>query len=191
MKKYLLFAAIALVAAGCNQQSQQQQTPPPASTTQVYSNGTYGFTFQYPQDLSFVTPNYATLQDKIVELSIPHDAYPKTNFGDAAFSVSASYEKTLADCLKASPPENSDGFKTQTTINGTTYYMTKGSGAGAGNRYNTTAYRTFKGTQTCIEINETIHTASIGNFTPGSVTEVDSAAIQTRLDNILNTFKFN
>ena len=114
-------------------QSTQQfrQALPPS--LQTYKNSTYGFEFQYPQGLNFVTPSYANLQDKITQLQIPQTDYPQTNLGDAAIAISASNAKSLSDCLSQNPPENSDGFKTKTSINGTDFYMTKSSGVGAGN----------------------------------------------------------
>lgn len=200
MKKIIpllaLMAIAALTGAGCNS-SFSEPLPgenQPATTTalfQTYKNGTYGFEFQYPSDTVFVTPNYALLEDKIVEIGIPQTDYPKTNFGDAAFSVSASFAKSLAACLSQNPPENGDGFKTKTELNGIPFYMTSSTGAGAGNRYNSKIYRTLSGNQTCLELNETIHTSVIDNYPPGTVTEVDKNIIQSRLDKMLSTFKFS
>ncbi len=192
MKKTILSAIslLMLVGAGCNQ---LPSTPSGdmTSTLQSYRNGTYGFTFTYPSTMEFVTPSYPLLQDKIVQLSIPQTGYPKTNFGDAAFSVSASYAKTLSACLAANTPQNSDGFKKEAEINGTTFYFTKGAGAGAGNRYDSTIYRTLVGGQTCLELNETIHTTNIANYPSGTVTEIDKNVVQARLDAILNSFTLN
>lgn len=202
MKRIIPFAFLAaVVLAGCrfnfsgppsqnNPATSSTPSTTPVSTLQIYKNGTYGFEFKYSPDMVFVTPVYASLQDKIVELSIPHDSYPKTNFGDAAFSVSASYSKSLAACLSQNPPENGDGFKTKTEINGQPFYMTSSTGAGAGNRYDATFYRTLIGTQTCVELGETIHTSNIGNYDPGTVTEVDKKVVQAKLDKILSSFTF-
>ena len=161
------------------------------SNLQTYKNTTYNFIFNYPDSVSFVTPTYSNLEEKILQLQIPQSDYPKTNFGDAAFSVSTTYAKDLADCLAKNSPENSDGFKTPIKINDATFYKTSSSGVGAGNLYEATNYRTLTGTGTCIELVETIHTANIANYTPGSVTQVDKVNVQTRLDHILNTFKLN
>ena len=195
MKKHLvLLAAIALLAAACNSKSNVGQVPPPppaAPTTQTFSNATYGFSFTYPIALQTTTPAYSLLEDKIVQLQIPQSAYPNTNFGDAAFSVSAQYAAGLGDCLKLNAPENSDGFKTKVTINDVDFYMTNSNGAGAGNLYQSKVYRTVKSTGgACIELMETIHTSNIGNYPPNTVTEVNTAPIQEQLDSILNSFKF-
>jgi hypothetical protein len=201
MKKLIfIVAAVVLIAASCNKatpvdNSNQtgNNTPPPASvpTTQTYTNATYGIQFEYPLYMTFVTPSYANLTDKIVQVQIPRTEYSGTNFGDAAISVSAGTAKTLADCLKLSPPENGDGFKTKVVINGVDFYMTKSTGVGAGNLYESNIYRTVKSPGgACIEINETIHTSNIGNYTPGTVTEVNKTAVQTKLDSVLQSFKF-
>jgi hypothetical protein len=200
MKKILIIAAvIALAAASCN----NSQTPPPDQTptptptptapaAQTYNNATYGFSFTYPDEWHFVTPTYASLQDQIVQVQLAGDQYPGTNFGDAAFTVSAQYAASLADCLKLSPPENGDGFKTPVVINGATFYKTASSGAGAGNFYESTVYRTVNAPNgACIELNETIHTSKIGNYPTGTVTEVDKTAVQARLDALLNSFQFS
>lgn len=196
MKKILALGALALIAAGCNQNntgyqnnnnnSGQSQAP----ANQVYANQTYGFQFAYPENFEFVTPTYPNLQDKIVQLQTKANAYPNTNFNDAAFSASAQFAKTLQDCLALSLPESANkGFNTKTSINGVDFYMNKGAGAAAGNIYDQTVYRTLKG-QNCIELSETIHTGNIGNYPPGQVTEVDKGQIQNQLDSILQSFKF-
>ena len=200
MKKILSILLVAFAAAGCSKaaqtqptvQVQQKQPAKPSATpapTQTYKNLTYGFEFQYPASMGFTTPIYAQLEDKVVQLTIPQADYPKTNFGDAAISVSASYAKTLAACLALNPPEGGDGFKTATKFNGLSFFTTKGGGAGAGNDYATRTYRTYTKQQTCIEINETIHTSNIGNYTPGTVTSVNTQTVQDRLDVVLKTFK--
>ncbi len=192
MKKIFLLAAIALVAAACNQQANNQNNNQPQQTSQqlqTYKNYTYGFEFQYPADLGFVTPNYASLEDKIAQISIQNGSYPKTNFGDAAFSVSAQFAKNLQGCLKLNAPENADKFNTKVTINGIDFYMSRGTGAGAGNYYESRAYRTLSGGGTCIELLETLHTGNIYNYPAGTVTEVDKNAVWARLDQMLNSFK--
>jgi hypothetical protein len=198
MKKLLvIISLIVLTAAACNKTTTNNSntlppSPQPSSDTQVYTNATYGFEFTYPKTMKFITPTYASLQDKIVEIQITKDEYSGTNFGDGAFSVSAQYAKSLMECLNLTPPENGDGFKTKITINGVDFYMTKSAGAGAGNFYESNVYRTVRSPGgACIEIMETIHTTNIGNYPEGTVTEVNKAEIQQKLDQILNSFSFS
>ena len=141
--------------------------------------------------MQVVTPTYGNLKDEVVQVQIPKKAYTGTNFDDAAISVSTQSAKSLNDCLSLTPPEGSDGFKTKITINGVSFYMTNSNGAGAGNFYESKVYRTAKSAGgTCIEISETIHTSNIGNYTPGTVTEVNQSDVQAKLDPIVQSFKF-
>src|SRR6185436_9291971 len=127
----------------------------------------------------------------IVQVQIPASHYPGTNFNDGAISISAASAKDLAACLKLSPPQNSDGFATKIIINNVDFYMTASSGAAAGNLYESKVYRTLKTLEgACIEINQTIHTANIGNFPVGSVSEVNKTNVQAILDDVLNSFTF-
>jgi hypothetical protein len=194
MKKVALMSFLLLFAAGCNTYRNTTTNQAPTTTdsqTQTYKNSTYGFEFNYPEDAFFKTSNYGLLQDKVVELGISQNDYANTNFGDAAFSVSASYAKSLENCLAMNAPESGDDFKIEKQINGISFHMTKSTGAGAGNIYDSTIYRTLVGNQTCIELNETIHTSNIGNYPAGTITEVNKAEVQSNLDRILNTFKFS
>lgn len=198
MKK-ITFALIftSLLAAGCNYQATNQNSnntntanTNTAEQMQTYHNSSYGIEFQYPETMQFVTSTYAMLDNKVAELQIPQTDYPNTNFGDAAFSVSTVSATSLDQCLKMNAPENGDGFKTQTNVNGRTFYMTKSSGAAAGNRYDSTVYRTLVN-QTCYELLETIHTSAIENYPAGTVSSVDPTPIQAKLDSVLNTFQIN
>ena len=193
-----LLALTFLLAAACNSQVVQMtpptQTPPPPATPvlQTYRYQPYGFEFKYPADWVFNDPSgYANLQDKIVQVELSKDAYPKTNFDDAAFTVSAQFAPTLAACLAF--PANATGnagFKATQVINGIIFYTAQGNGAGAGNFYESHDFRTLHG-GICIEIDETLHTSNIANFDPGTVTEVNHDQIFQRLDQLLMTFKFN
>jgi len=200
--KFLGVGLLLLLAAACNKtgqnnqnnqtgQNQTQNNQQPA--LQTYHSLTYGFEFQYPQEWGFVTPTYAELQDQIVQLNLPQTAYPKTNFGDAGFAASAQFAKDLPACL-ALPANTLEGAKfTQDnpkTINGVTFYEKDGTGAGAGNLYETHAFRTFRG-NLCLELSETLHTGNIGNYPAGTVTEVNHQEVFSRLDQILNSFKFD
>lgn len=156
---------------------------------QNYKNSAYNFQFDYPATFALTDPNYGNLENKIVQVQLLSGAYPKTNFDDAAFTVSRKTAKSLSECLTMNEPEGGTGFKNGTTVNGIKFYTTTGNGAGAGNYYETKIYRTFASSE-CFEIVETIHTSNIGNFDPGTVTEINKTPIWTELDNILSTFNF-
>lgn len=161
----------------------------PATTNQTYKNSAYKFQFDYDKDFSFVNANYANLEEKIVQVELPGSIFPKTNLSNAGFAVSMSTSKNEKECLTVNLPEGVEAFTKKTTINGQEFFTANGNGAGAGNFYESKNYRAFVGTS-CFEINETIHTANIGNFDPGTVTEVDKDAVWKKLDAITASFKF-
>jgi hypothetical protein len=190
----ILLASLALILTGFGCATvpvkPSNPTPIPKPTTQAYTNGTYGFTFNHPKEMVFVAPTYANLEDKIVQLQIPQKKYPKTNFGDGAFSVSAVYAKTLADCLKTPGNETSNSFKNKTTINGVEFYTATSTDAGLGNFYEAKLYRTLVGGQTCIELSEVVHTTNIYNYPEGTVTAVDTKPVWEELETVAQSFKF-
>jgi len=194
MKKLLLIAAgIALIAASCNKSAPGDNTNqnPPENTEQnsTYSYAPYGFEFNYGADWQFTSPAYANLEEKIVQVQLPQSTYPGTNFGDAAFTVSAGTAATLDECLQLNSADTA-GFNTVQEINGTTYTKAETSEAAAGNLYESRIFRTLRG-NTCIEVLQTIHTGNIGNYEPGTVTQVNKDTVWEELNKVLATFKFN
>lgn len=186
----LIVAPLILLGNSCNKQTYPPPVTNPPVEDQTYKNQTYGFEFKYPKNFSFVTASYADLQDKIVQIQTDRNEYPKTNFGDAAFSVSASYAKSLKDCLALPQIESVNDFFATTTINGKTFYFATSTGAGAGNFYESRSYRSLVGGYTCIELKNTIHTTNIGNYDPGTVSEVNKEPIWKSLESITNSFTF-
>lgn len=214
MKKLLLIQGFLLLAlAGCapapttttynvttppaqnvvqNPPAESTPTQPttPTSNLQTYTNSTYHFHFTYPKEFNFVTANYGNLSTKIVQVQLSSAAYPKTNFGDAALTVSMSSAQNLEQCLNMNSPEGSSGFgPSPIDVNGVNFYLANGSGAGAGNLYEAKVYRTFRGLS-CFEIAETLHTANIDNFAPGTVEAVNKVRVWERMNSIFTTFQF-
>jgi hypothetical protein len=181
-----------------NQTNGQNTTSQPSETTnngqttpklQTFQSSKYKFQFQYPQEFALTTARYGNLNDKVIQVEMSSDNYPNTNFNDAGFAVTASPAQSQNQCLTASKPEGSSDFSNTTTINGIKFYWTNGTGAGAGNLYDSKIYRTYN-KNTCLEISETVHTSNLGNYTPGTVQEVNKDPIWQKLDGILQTFKF-
>jgi len=165
------------------------QNSSPNQNLQTYKNASYNFQFQYPPDFSFVAPSgYSSLgsdSEQIVQVQADNKNFPGTNLADYAFTVSNQYN--YADCLKS---VNNKIPLTQTqTINNTTFYKDTTSGAAAGNLYDSQIYRTVRD-KWCYEISLTVHTGNIGNYTPGTVAEVDKNKVYDVLNQILLTFKF-
>jgi hypothetical protein len=208
MKKTLfIMMAFVLLALGCNKAVAPTtnnnlanfQVPPsnqinsnnnsPAPALQTYSNSSYNFEFQYPPEFSFTDPSYANLEHKIVQVGLARSEYPGTNFDDAALSVSNGFSASLKECLSKDLPENAKGFQETRNLNGAAFYYGTGGGAAAGNLYARKIYRALRNNG-CIEVIETLHTSNIGNYEPGTVKEVDPAAVWQRLDQVVNSFKF-
>jgi hypothetical protein len=206
-KKTAILLTLVLVAAACNSKTKPSQSAPPSSSTSggvqtqtqtpapapqsTYTNSQYNFSFSYPNSFVQVTPVYGNLTNQVIQVQLGRTDYPKTNFGDADFNVSQEAASSLAACLKFQyPAAPTSATPPQKEINGVDYYVLKGDDAGAGNFYDSTIYRTFTNGN-CFELSETIHTSDIGNYTPGTVTQINTVPIQTILDSILNSFKFS
>jgi hypothetical protein len=195
MKKIIvLLIGITMVASSCNNKPDTNTTnppPPPASTPsmQTYNYAPYNFEFQYPAEFVFTQPNYANLSEKIVQVQLQQNAYPGTNFVDAAFAVSAQSTASQSVCLALPAGESNSGFKDNQTVNGVVYSKATGSGAAAGNLYESRIYRVWRN-NICFELTETLHTGNLGNYPP-NILAVDKGQVWQELDSILTTFKFN
>lgn len=201
MKKILLISTLALLAASCNQQpvtqdndqnqnaQQQQQQQPQQKDTQTYQNATYNFRFDYPTEFKFVDPTYGRLKDQVVQIILGKQNYTGTNFSDAAFTVSRSNVQNKNECLSTANLESGSGFTETETINGVTFYKAETRGAATGNLYDSRLYRTYQN-NVCFELAETIHTTNVGNYPPGTVTEVNKDPIWNNLHTITSSFKF-
>ncbi|MBZ0228141.1 MAG: hypothetical protein K8F58_06775, partial [Bauldia sp.] len=73
-----------------------------------------------------------------------------------------------------------------TTEDDTEYSVASLTDAGAGNLYEETVYA-LAGTSPCLAVRTFIHSANIGNFDPGTVTEFDKAALTAESDAIRKT----
>jgi hypothetical protein len=162
-----------------------------------------GFTISYPID--FVTDeNYSITPTtdwrldangapglKLLTITVPKVFEPQTNFSDATLTVGDSQSNTaIANCLT---PDQSGGLSTSvatTTINGIVFSVFKFSGAGAGNLYDTTSYRTLHA-GACYAVEYTIHSNQIANYPPAyNLKQFNESAISSVLDRIVGTFQF-
>lgn len=167
----------------------------------VFSDNGKLFTFTYPQ--SFIlsgggigyTEDWKTnVDDKTLGLVLatvttPENYQPKTNFGDAKFHVGTSSDpKAIKNCFI----DNSGigVIKASTTVNGIKYTKFISTDAGAGNRYQTTSYRTMQDGQ-CFALEYTVHYAALENFDPSSgIKGFDQTKVQTDFDSIIQSFTF-
>lgn len=111
--------------------------------------------------------------------------YNQTNLSEAYFVLGVYTDPALvATCNQ--PYFSQEESRGQETINGLTYDKSFGGGAGAGNYYIQTAYRTVQ-KNACLEIVFFVHYTNAGNYVPGTVTEYDDAALTQKFMDVLKT----
>lgn len=117
---------------------------------------------------------------------------PSTNFSTATLTIGTSADPSaVATCLTFNPSRNTSAAPTTETINGTTYTVLRSSDAGAGNRYDTTSYRSLRGNQ-CYAVEYTVHSTNLGNYDPKQgITEFDVAAVTAVLQGIVRSVQFS
>lgn len=161
-----------------------------------------GFSIAYPLDFD-VEDNYAEIQStdwrldangvsgiKMLTITIPRAFEPQTNFADATLTVGRSENKNaVAQCLNAG--QNGGVVSTSTeSMNGIPFFVSNSASVGAGNYYETTSYRTLHAGQ-CYAIEYTIHSSQIMNYPESyDLHAFDKAEIQSVLQRIVGTFKF-
>ncbi len=161
-----------------------------------YNNEQYKFTFEYNKaytlNQSGTEPNYLNPGGKnLVSVSLPKEKFEKTNLGSAWINVSVRDDATVAQCQNYVTSANRTKKMTQTfELDSGKYFADTFKGVAAGTVYDTNIYHILRG-QTCYEITETVGIANIGNFEPGSVTEVVEADVWNLLNIVFGSLKFN
>lgn len=170
-----------------------------ASGLETYADQSKTFTFTFPSAFSVSgvpvgyglswAENATTTGMELARIDVPQSYEPGTNFGGAWFTVGASSAPTaLASCLK-----NVSGMPgattTSVTINGTTFTKMHSVGAGAGNRYDTTSYRTIHNSE-CYAVEYTIHYGVLQNYPRGAVQPFNQQKVQNALEGIVQSFAF-
>ncbi len=142
---------------------------------QTYS-GT-DFEIQYAKQ--YVLDN---LEPNSVQIAMPEGSFPGTNFveGNLVVSENASI-KTASGCKIGS-----DGAS---QINGISFNTSEKTEPAAGSIYDTKTYKVFHA-RTCFDVTLTLHKGNIANYEPGTVEEVNSGEVWSKLIQVLNTFKF-
>jgi hypothetical protein len=127
----------------------------------------------------------------LAQVIAPKAYLPKTNFGDAKFTVGRSTDaKVIKSCTNIDTINNEFNSKSLTTIGGYPFSKFTSNGAGAGNFYETTSYRGIVDGD-CYAIEYTIHSTNIGNYSPDQgIKEFDKNKIQSELERIIRSFKF-
>jgi membrane-bound inhibitor of C-type lysozyme len=173
----------------------------PSGSTKQFADAGGTFTFTYPDtvtvsggDLGYTTSwmQNATSTGLVLAKALLSNAIaPKTNFSEATLIVGTSADPSaVATCLTNNPTGGPVQPATTKTINGTTYTVLHSSDAGAGNRYDTTSYRTVRSNQ-CYVIEYTVHSTAIGNYDPSQgIKEYDPNAVVSVMEGIVQSFRF-
>jgi hypothetical protein len=171
---------------------------------QTDANNTAGaFSLAYPldfdtQDNYEATPSTDWRLDangvsgiKYFTLTVPRAFEPQTNFADATLTVGASGNNTaVTQCMMPDAAGELAAATSSATINGVAFTIFKFDGAGAGNYYETTSYRTLHAGK-CYAVEYTIHSGQILNY-PASynLQPFNEQQIDSVMQNIVGTFKF-
>ena len=129
---------------------------------------------------------------KMFTVGIPAAFEPQTNLAGATLSVGkSSASAAITNCLQPEHDERPGmGYQATTTINGITFSITKFSGAGAGNLYDTTTYRTLRA-NACWSVEYTIHSTQLANWPAAyQLKQFDAKKLTDVLDLMVGTFKF-
>jgi len=125
---------------------------------------------------------------QLAKILVPKSYVPGTNFSDATFTVGVSGNPSaLATCIQN--PNGTRGTATATTINGIPFTKLFFQDAGAGNRYDTTSYRTVYD-HMCYVVEYTIHYGVFQNYPAGSIQEFNEASLQETLTHVAESFQF-
>jgi membrane-bound inhibitor of C-type lysozyme len=146
----------------------------------VLSGGEIG----YSQNWSYSSQDFGIL---FAVVNIPQEFLPKTNFGEAKFTVGTSADPhAIKNCLVS----NFAGTTTTEIINGTKFTKMHFTGAAAGNYYDTTAYHILYNNQ-CYALEYMIHSSNIYNYSPDQgIKEFDKTKVEPLLEKMAQSFRF-
>jgi membrane-bound inhibitor of C-type lysozyme len=166
-----------------------------------YADSAGTFTFSYPDSVTVSGGGIGYTQDWMVNATssglllakavLSNSIESHTNFSEATLRVGTSGDPSaVSSCLTYNPTGGPVQPATIRTINGTAYTVLHSADAAAGNRYETTSYRTVRNNQ-CYVIEYTIHSTAIENYDPSSgVTEFDKSKVIGVMEGIVGSFRF-
>ncbi len=129
---------------------------------------------------------YFFLADPLVSLYTDAAAYHPTNYSQDGRVIVSKAAIDETKCFTAPDVGQKTTFANPVTINGVTWKQLSFSDAGAGNRYESTVYRTFNG-GTCYEIVQSLHYASDFNNIDNKAMEASQQAMRDELKSVVNT----
>lgn len=168
----------------------------PGYMTYIDQSNTFAFAFPTNFAVAGTEPGYSyawtapatTTGMQLAKVVVPKSFQPGTNFADAWFSVGTSANPdAVATCFDTL--SGTARTSESVTIGDLTFAKLEFSGAGAGNRYDTTSYRAVRDGQ-CYAIEYTIHYSVFENYPKGSVEKFDEAKVAKALDEVAKSFRF-
>ena len=153
----------------------------------------YGFSFQRPKDTTFLFKGFEgylpLTKTPLVAVMLPPALFKKTNLVEAGVYVGVSSAPAATAKWKVPVSGSGEVAKGTTAVNGVTFAIFTSSEGAAGSVYEERTYRTVhKGV--CFEITELLHSAQLGNYTPGSVVQFDKVKFGGYLEAIVDSFTF-
>jgi membrane-bound inhibitor of C-type lysozyme len=170
-----------------------------ASGSEMYTDANDTFSLTYPSQFTLTGGGVGFTQDwraeatssgvLLVKITIPQSFEPKTNFGDATFTIGTSADPgAVAGCLTDTAGEKTTSANV--IINGVSFTRLNFTDVGAGQIYDTTSYRTVRNNQ-CYAVEYTIHSGNINNYDPSQgISAFDETKVQAVLDGIAQSVKF-
>jgi hypothetical protein len=176
------------------------------SPTATYTNDAFGISFRYPLSYKLKTWDVpagetkpASLEEAaggdpaevpLATVQMPQSMYPKTDFDDGYFSVSANRDLTEATCQQ-SAIVNEDSKVLTETVNGVQFHWTENTTTEGDYHSEWRSYAGFAN-GVCYEVQLGLATSVTPD--PGdqsSVKEVNSARVFGRLNSILSSLKIH
>jgi|GEM_PF-3846463 hypothetical protein len=158
-------------------------------TAEVFADpaGRFSFShdssFQIVSDAGLLEP-YRVLPDIAVGLKSEQASYHPMNYSQDEWFVVSTSDSDEESCLNFDSETTTD-----TTINGVAFSKTERSDAGAGNRYDTTIYRSHRD-GTCYEIQTTLHYASDFTDVDQGAMDESQAEANAMLQEAVDSFRF-
>jgi membrane-bound inhibitor of C-type lysozyme len=162
-------------------------TKDPGGLLKIYHDGTIGFSVRYPIDYSINTAyQYQGLgpnkEINGVKFVIPSSLATGTNLSSFDTGVSVETIPATQNCNAGLFSYNDSGI-VALSDNNTEYSFASTSEGAAGNFYLEYIWA-IPYTNPCIAVRYLIHSTNIANYTPGTVSEFDRAALISQFDKI-------
>ncbi len=158
-------------------------TMPNTSSTATHEYTSKIFSLSYADPLVVQKPDE---EHVLLELDLPKSFDPGTNFSEAKLYIKQFTDSAhINNCAAATNGEQVVG---QASIGGQLFTKLAMSDAGAGNRYDTTSYRSLYDGD-CYVLEYVIHSTNIGNYPAESgIKEFDRARVEAILEEVIKSF---